>query len=100
LGILLDNAIEECIESTGSSLAIKLSRNDELFSIIIKNTVRQSVKEKGIRAGVSTKGGHRGAGLSICQSILEKYDFITLNSYFVENSFVQNLVLYVSRTHG
>jgi sensor histidine kinase regulating citrate/malate metabolism len=96
LGILLDNAIEECMESSNGLLIIKISQNEELVSYMVKNTVRREVKEKGVKEGVSTKGHDRGKGLLISRGILEKYDFITLNSYFTKDSFVQNLIIYIS----
>ena len=98
LGILLDNAIEECMEvpdELRESISIKISQNNEMISIVIKNAVRHEIKEKGIRPGVSTKGDDRGKGLISVRSIIEKYDFIALNSYFQDDSFVQNLVIYI-----
>ena len=94
LGILLDNAIEECMKISHGSIAVKLSQNDELVSYIIKNTVGPETRENGIKPGVSTKGDERGSGLIIVRNILEKYDNATLNSYFAEDSFIQSLVIY------
>jgi len=97
LGILLDNAIEECMEIRSDfrdPIDIKISQNNEMLSIIIKNTVRQEIKEKGIRPGVSTKSSSRGKGLITVQSIIEKYSHLALNSYFQDNNFVQSLVIY------
>ena len=94
LGILLDNAIEECVEIPNGQIFIKISRNDEMISYVIKNTVRQEVKEKGVRPGASTKGKGRGKGLVGIRSIIGKYDTVLLNSYFSEDYFVQNLLVY------
>jgi len=94
LGVLLDNAIEECVQIPGGVISIKISRNADITSYTIKNTVRQEIKANGVRAGVSTKGTGRGKGLVSVQGIIEKYDFITLNSYFYDDCFVQNLVVY------
>ena len=94
LGMLLDNAIEECVEIPGGRIRIKISRNNEMISFVIKNTVRQEVKEKGIKPGSSTKGKDRGKGLVGIRSIISKYDTVLLNSYFSEMCFVQNLVVY------
>ncbi|MDR1538576.1 MAG: GHKL domain-containing protein [Clostridiales bacterium] len=107
LGILMDNAIEECMTLTlsGWSLAslaaspnvpvitVKLTRNDEMVSCTVRNAVSPERKEKGVKAGVSSKGVGRGKGLMIVRGILEKYDCVTLNSYFQEDCFVQNLVI-------
>ncbi|MCL2356023.1 MAG: GHKL domain-containing protein [Defluviitaleaceae bacterium] len=94
LGILLDNAIEECIEIPDGRIFIKISGNNETISCAVKNTVRQETKEKGIRPGESAKGKGRGKGLIGIRSILLKYDTVLLNSYFTEGCFVQNLVIY------
>ena len=96
LGILLDNAIEECAVIARGAIAVKLSQNDDLISYTVKNTVGPGTRERGIKPGVSAKGAGRGAGLIIARSILEKYDSVTLNSYFQEDSFVQSLVIYNS----
>jgi len=95
LGILLDNAIEECVKIPDGIIIIKISGNDEVFSYMIKNTVRQKTKENGIRPGISTKGKDRGKGLIGIRSILDKYDSVLLNSYFLDDCFAQNLVVYV-----
>jgi hypothetical protein len=94
LGILLDNAIEECVKIPDARIFIKVSRNDEMISYVIKNTVRQEVREKGIKPGVSTKGKDRGKGLVNIKNIIGKYNTVLLNSFFSEDCFVQNLVVY------
>jgi len=94
LGVLLDNAIEECVEIPNGRIDIKISRNNEMFSCVIKNTVRPEIKERGIKPGTSTKGKNRGKGLVGIRNIIGKYDMVLLNSYFSERDFVQNLVVY------
>ncbi|MCL1788628.1 MAG: GHKL domain-containing protein, partial [Defluviitaleaceae bacterium] len=94
LGILLDNAIEECMEIPGGHMGIKISQNHEMLSIVVKNDVRQDTKEKGVRPGVSTKGEGRGKGLLTVRRIAQQYDFVALNSYFTGDTFVQSLMVY------
>ena len=94
LGILLDNAIEECMELEHGVMAIKISCNDTLVSYSIKNTVSPGRKANGIRPSVSSKGSGRGNGLVIVRGILEGYDCVTLNSCFQGDCFLQNLVQY------
>jgi hypothetical protein len=96
LGILLDNAIEECMTLAQGVITLKLTRNDEMVSYMVKNTVSPERKETGIKAGVSSKNGERGKGLVIVRGLLQKYDCVTLNSYFYEDCLVQNLVVYES----
>lgn len=95
LGILMDNAIEECMELTRGVMSVKISGNNMLISYIIKNTVSPERKANGIRPGVTSKVGGRGNGLLIVRDILEQYTNAILNSYFQDDCFVQNLVLYV-----
>jgi len=96
LGILFDNAIEECVEIPDGRIFVRISRNDEMISYVIKNTVRQEIKEKGIRPGASTKGKDRGKGLVGVRNIINKYDAVLLNSYFSEDYFVQSLIVHAS----
>ena len=94
LGILLDNAIEECMTLTQGMIAIRLTSSDEMDVFMIKNTVSLVRKETGVRAGISSKGDDRGKGLMIARSLLGKYDCATLNSYFKDDCFIQSLTLY------
>ena len=96
LGILLDNAIEECMEIEEGLISIKISRNSELISYTIKNALRDEIRNKGIRPGSSTKGKDRGKGLVNVRNIVDKYDFVVLNSYLYEGCFVQNVVIHLS----
>jgi len=94
LGILLDNAIEECTEVNHGTVYVAIAQNNELVAYKVKNTVTQQRRENGVKLHVSTKGDGRGTGLWIARSIIDKYDFITLNSYFDDDGFVQNLMVY------
>ena len=96
LGIILDNAIEECMGIAHGVIIVRLSQNEELTAYTIKNTVNPETRERGIKSGVSSKGEGRGKGLVIAQGILEKYDCVTLNSYFQEDMFIQSLVIYAT----
>jgi hypothetical protein len=94
LGVLLDNAIEECMSLPHGVITIKLSQKDEISSLLIKNTINSEKKALGIKTGASSKGDNRGRGLMIVKRILGKYDCVTLNSYFQNDCFVQNIVTY------
>ncbi len=94
LGILLDNGIEECVSVENGMIDLKISQNNDVLSYIIKNNVSASTKQIGIKAGSSSKGIERGKGLTIVQNIIQKYDCVTLNSYFEQESFVQRLNIY------
>ena len=99
LGILLDNSIEECLNTPCGMIEIKISQNNNISSYTIKNSITAEIKELGVKAGKSTKGENRGNGLTIVQTIIGKYNFVTLNSYFKDDFFVQNLNIYLSDDH-
>ena len=96
LGILLDNAIEECMELEEGLISIKISKNSELLSYTIKNTLRDEIRKNGIRPGSSTKGEDRGKGLIYVRNIIDKYDFVVLNSYLYEECFTQNITIHTN----
>ena len=98
VGILMDNAIEECIGLASGIITIRVFQNDEIVSYKISNTIDSQKKEIGIKAGVSSKGDNRGNGLIIVQNIIEKYDCIVLNSYFQEDVFVQSINIYYNNS--
>ena len=94
LGILLDNAIEEVMGLDAGTIHLKIASSGHMAVYTVKNTIGEDVQAKGIRPGVSTKGPGRGHGLFSIHRMLEKYDHITLNSYFSPgNIFVQSLVI-------
>ncbi len=95
LGILLDNAIEECLSIEDGFIEIKIFQNNDTASYTIKNSITTERQVYGIKPGISTKGENRGLGLTIVQNILDMYDFVALNSYFHDNFFVQNLNIYL-----
>lgn len=94
LGILLDNAIEECLELGYGEIKIAITQNQDLTVYRIENTVNPKKQEDGIRTGVSSKGEHRGLGLTIIRNIIDQYDNIVLNSFFKDGCFVQSLSIY------
>lgn len=96
LGILIDNAIEESMAFPVSEtdFAIQMVQNEEITSIKIQNRVTEEKLRDGIKSGVSTKGKERGKGLQIVNGIIARYGFVTLNSYFQDGIFIQNLQIY------
>lgn len=91
LGILLDNAIEEAALLENGKMDLKIAGNETGCSYIIKNSVTEQTRLRGIRAGVSTKGPDRGRGLQIVQGILEQYQNVSLNVSMQQSMYVQSL---------
>ncbi|MCI8590530.1 MAG: GHKL domain-containing protein [Clostridiales bacterium] len=99
LGILIDNAAEEALLCEKKNIRIDIREDDKGTSFIVANEVRPSVKDRGIIAGTTEKGLHRGRGLTIIRKIVEDYDNLILNSYFVETQFVQCLTVFKTKDH-
>lgn len=91
LGILLDNAFEECDSLTDSYIEIHIRNNAALCTYTIRNTRHSLQDEKEHIRGFSTKSGHTGLGLSIVQSIVELYPLVDLNTFSDRNIYVQSL---------
>ena len=91
LGILLDNAIEECMNVQDGYIEIKIRSNQQMTSFIIKNIISNDKKKEGIQKNKSTKEGHSGLGLSIVDMIIKEYPSVTLNSFIDNDIFIQSL---------
>lgn len=96
IGIFVDNAIEEAVQvkKENREVTLRIINEVEGMNIVISNAVRECVIQKGVTAGITTKGLGRGNGLKIVNEILTRYDNVILNTYFKENIFVQNLKIY------
>lgn len=90
LGILIDNAVEEA-KSCNGTVVISMKENKQEYLFSVSNTVRQQTREKGVVAGTTDKGLGRGSGLLIADKLIRKYKNVLLNSFFMENEFVQCL---------
>ena len=91
LGILLDNSIEECETHEKAFLEMTIRAKEGMISYAIKNTIRTGHKFEHLLEGKSDKDGHSGRGLNIIKKIVEIYPEVSLNTYFDENWFQQNL---------
>lgn len=90
-GILLDNAIEECELQEKGFLEMAIRAKEEIVSYSIKNTIRSGHSFEHLLAGKSDKEGHGGRGLRFIKKIVETYPEVSLNTYFDEEWFQQNL---------
>ena len=66
-GIFLDNALEEVQQMQDGHVELELREQEGTMQILIKNTVRTSTLERGVHAGVTSKGLGRGNGLCNCK---------------------------------
>lgn len=91
LGILLDNAMEECEGLKESCIAIKIMIKEAGISYTIKNTVRPDHDFSHLVIGKSDKEGHMGRGLKIVKRILEGYPEVNLSTVVDKDIFIQNI---------
>lgn len=93
LGILIDNAAEECLLTPEKEMGIRVTSDGTQTSFRIFNAVRPETRARGVIEGTTDKGLGRGNGLIIARRIIDKYGNLMLNSYFTEEGFIQNLTL-------
>ncbi len=96
LSCLLDNAIEAACTSERRKAYLSIeSKAADSKIIIVSNSTSEPVDTNAIMInGMSTKRGHKGIGLSIIRSILNKYG----NSSFQMKFFDQEVSSYIELT--
>ncbi|MEG0190331.1 MAG: GHKL domain-containing protein [Lachnospiraceae bacterium] len=93
LGIFLDNAIEESRQQEENGVYIQITESQNQANFMVKNKVRESVRQQGIHIGTTDKGLGRGNGLKIVAKLIKKHSDIIWNSYFQENEYVQSITI-------
>lgn len=88
LGILLDNAVEECSECSEGAVELRIKNQDSLVSYCIINPIRP---DHIVRTEESSKPGHMGRGLKIAHDIIESYPNAELNTVNDGKNFMQVL---------
>ena len=93
LGILLDNAIEESLESKEKIVYLWLGKSEDSVTIIIGNSFKSKPDlYKVSQQGYSTKGEGRGMGLSYIRKTIEEFHSnVLLNTLIEGNVFKQEL---------
>ncbi len=100
VGIFLDNAIEATLETGNPQIRFALIDLDTEYLFIISNTFL----EKGIpyatlsKPNVSTKGTNRGIGLYNAHEIINKYNYVFLDTEIQNKTFIQRLRISKSHT--
>lgn len=91
LGVLMDNAFEECEGVPDSYIEINIRNQKGLISYSIKNSLRADHKFDHMTMRKSDKAGHSGRGLQIVKEIVDSYPQATLNTYYDKEQFLQSL---------
>lgn len=97
LGIILDNAIEECQKYTQAQIEIVLTDYEEELSIAISNYTEAKATDliRMKELGFSTKGDNRGFGLANLQEIAHEAGF-ELHTSIESSSFFQEIYIPLS----
>ena len=92
LGVLLDNAIEACLDTEQKSLSIYMyEKNNELI-FQISNTFKGTINIELIsKVNYSTKGKNRGYGLALAKKKIKDNKKLTLKSEVSNDVFIQSL---------
>ena len=96
LGVLLDNAIDECKKMSNKSIDISLisERGKMIFSI--SNSISDKVDLKRLGTGFTTKGKNHGYGLQLVKDITGSNDYMDYNQNIIDDNYVVNLIIKVS----
>lgn len=95
-GILIDNAFEAAMESEQPYIRLAIIDDEEQYVFILANkTENKPIAPSLLRKEFfSTKGEHRGLGLSIVHSIIQAYpEQLTLTTTQTDQEFCQTLFL-------
>ena len=73
LGILMDNAIDACVDSEKKKLVVSVYTENEDLCVEISNSYSGTVDKDGIKKkGYTTKGKNHGHGLTILNRIIDE----------------------------
>ena len=95
LGILLDNAIEAVVELGSGKLYVGCVKWDNGISFIVKNSCQPDLPPLQLmwKSGFSTKGAHRGLGLSNLRELMDPHPHVMLKTNIGDGSFSQELFI-------
>lgn len=96
MGILLDNAIEACLECQKPSINFSIIKMDKDITFIVKNTyVKKDIDYSKLGLlGISSKDERRGTGLYNVKTILNGYDNVVMDTEYENGYFTQLLEIY------
>jgi len=92
LGVLLDNAIEACIDTKQKSLSIYMYEKDNEIIFQISNTFKGTIDLDLIsKINYSSKGKNRGYGLTLAKRKVEDNKNLSMKSEISNDIFIQYL---------
>lgn len=94
LGIYLDNAIEAAEKSKDKNVVLEIYEINKELNFVISNTYEKLLSIKNMnRENFTTKGGNHGRGLYYANKVIKKYKWITQDQMFLNNYFIQKLII-------
>lgn len=95
VGIFLDNAIEEVETIEDKYIVIEIYLEEDVLTITITNTFDNTKSKDNIyKAGVSTKGGNHGYGLSLVKKLVHHNKKLKTYNEINDSEFTQVLKIY------
>lgn len=95
VGIFLDNAIEEVETIEDKYIVIEMYLEEDVLTITITNTFDNTkCKDNIYKAGVSTKGGNHGYGLSLVKKLVHHNKKLKTYHEINDSEFTQVLKIY------
>lgn len=92
LGVLLDNAIEACLETSQKSLSIYMTEEENEIIFQISNTFKGTINIELLnKTKYSTKGKNRGYGLALANQKIKSNSKLKLKSEISNDVFIQSL---------
>ncbi len=96
-GVIIDNAIDACLETKKKEIVIDLKTEDNFIVINIDNTYENKDIKKVGKKGYSTKGKGHGFGLSLVKDIIRKNNRLELNSELNDKYYTQTLFIEIKK---
>lgn len=95
VGIFLDNAIEEVETIEDKYIVIEMYLEEDVLTITITNTFDNiKCKDNIYKAGISTKGGNHGYGLSLVKKLVHNNKKLKTYHEINDSEFTQVLKIY------
>lgn len=95
VGIFLDNAIEEIDNYDDKYIIIEMYKKDDVIVISVTNPINHSIDSNNIYdAGISTKGGNHGYGLSLVKKLVKENSKLKTYPEVSDEEFTQILEIY------
>ena len=99
LGVILDNIIDSVKVQKKKLVSLNIYIEDEKLHFQCANSYDGEIDiDKIFRRGYSTKGNHRGVGLSLVKDIIDNNDIIDCKPLVIDNFFMQDIIIKIPKT--